>query len=77
MDWSNQDYTYCKIEDLRNRELIGQLESTHVVLSFLFDFLHFGFTYMVAADKVPEQVTADEPRKIFNPNAKLNFAEDF
>ena len=47
-----------------------------MLLNFLFDFLDFGFTYMITADKVPETATPDE-RKIFNPNVKLNIDEDF
>ena len=77
LDWSNKDYTYINIDDIKDRVKIGKLEAMHVTLSFLFDFLQFAFTHLVAAEKVPEKKTTNDPRKIFDPNAKLNFTDDF
>ena len=57
LDWSHPDFISKLDEEMaKNPDKIGRLEATHNVLCFLFDFLQFGFQYLVIADKTPETV---------------------
>ena len=75
LDWSHPDFIDRLDEELaKNKDKIGQLEATHNVLCFLFDFLQFGFQYLVIADKTPEPGQAQGFR---DPRGQLKLSEDF
>ena len=54
LNWSTKDTQYAKIEDLKDKMKTGKLESTLILLIWLFDFLDFAFSNFVRAEKVPE-----------------------
>ena len=76
LDWAHPDFIDKLDEETKaNPDKIGKLQSMHNVLCFLFDFLQFGFQYLVLADKVP--VKAAEEKKVQNPTSLLTLQEDF
>ena len=79
LDWSNPDFESKLDEEKKsNAEKIGAIESTHNVLCFLFDFLQFGFQYLVIVDKIPEKVQSIFPvMGVFNPDSPITLQEDF
>lgn len=58
--------------------MVGRLESSHYIISFLFDLLQFCFQYLVKADKVATELHADtNKRRFFDPSTPLSIEDDF
>lgn len=79
LSWSHPDFINRLSEEMKeNEEKIGTLEAMHNVLCFLFDFLQFGFQYLVITDKVPETASEEESKQTtLDPNGQLTLEEDF
>ena len=79
LDFSQFEYGEIFDDEKREKpDMVGRLESSHYILSFLFDLLQFCFQYLVKADKVATATQNDSSRsRFFDPSAPLSLEDDF